>query len=25
MRRRRAEKRKFDPDPLYKSFTVAKF
>jgi len=25
MRRRRAEKRKFDPDPLYKSFTIAKF
>ncbi|HEU63812.1 MAG: 30S ribosomal protein S7 [Candidatus Anoxychlamydiales bacterium] len=25
MRRRRAEKRKFDPDPMYKSFTVAKF
>ncbi|NGX33842.1 MAG: 30S ribosomal protein S7 [Candidatus Anoxychlamydiales bacterium] len=25
MRRRRAEKKKIDPDPLYKSFTVSKF
>jgi len=25
MRRRRAEKKKFEPDPLYKSLTVAKF